>query len=64
MVESYPSELPNESAERPDKQVYWLFGYPACGKSFLGDYLSTRGLHHIDGDIGRYTDDPEIKSAF
>lgn len=34
------------------KQVLWIVGYPSAGKTFMGDYLATRGYFHIDGDQG------------
>jgi len=33
-------------------QALWFAGNPGSGKTFLGDYLATRGWHHIDGDQG------------
>ena len=42
----------------------WLAGYPAAGKTFMGDYLATRGWCHIDGDMGQSTQDPVIQEAF
>jgi len=26
----------------------------------MGDYLATRGWHHIDGDMGNQSDDPDM----
>ena len=31
-------------------RALWLAGSPGSGKTFLGDYLASRGWHHIDGD--------------
>lgn len=31
-------------------QVFFIAGYPSAGKTFMGDYLATRGWEHVDGD--------------
>jgi len=38
-----------------------MAGYPSAGKTFLGDYLATRGFQHIDGDQGGYSETAEIR---
>jgi gluconate kinase len=47
-----------------DKEILWMVGYPSAGKTFMGDYLATRGWHHIDGDMGNQTEDLAIRGAF
>lgn len=42
------------------KEVIFLAGYPAAGKTFMGDYLATRGWGHVDGDIANHTKDPAL----
>lgn len=32
-------------------QVFFIAGYPSAGKTFMGDYLATRGWEHVDGDL-------------
>ena len=39
-----------------------MCGQAGSGKTWLGDYLQTRGWHHIDGDIGIHTIDEELKA--
>jgi len=34
-----------------DKTVMWVFGHPSSGKTFFGDYLESRGVAHVDGDL-------------
>jgi hypothetical protein len=46
------------------KQVCWIAGAPTSGKTFTGDYLDTRGWHHIDGDIGAHSPDAEVRGKF
>ena len=46
------------------KEFLWICGYPCAGKTFLGDYLQTRGWHHIDGDMGNQSTDPEVKAKW
>jgi len=46
------------------QQALWLAGNPGSGKTFLGDYLATRGWHHIDGDQGNQATDPDVKERF
>lgn len=35
-----------------------------AGKTFTGDYLATRGWHHIDGDYGNQSTDPKVKEMW
>ena len=49
------------SAESKSQQLLWLVGAPGAGKTYLGDYLATRGWHHIDGDQGNSSKDPEVQ---
>jgi len=44
------------------KKVMWICGFPGAGKTFLGDYLATKGWHHIDGDMGNQSPDPEVRA--
>jgi len=46
------------------KEFMWICGLAGAGKTFLGDYLETRGWHHIDGDMGNQTTDPEVKAKW
>lgn len=46
------------------RQVVWLCGKQASGKTFAGDYLQTRGWHHVDGDLGKTSDDAAIQKAW
>ena len=46
------------------KEYIWLCGYPCSGKTFMGDYLQTRGYHHIDGDFGNQSKDPKVQQAW
>jgi len=32
-------------------QVLFIAGFPSSGKTFMGDYLATRGWEHVDGDL-------------
>jgi dephospho-CoA kinase len=34
-------------------QVVWVSGYPSTGKTFIGDYLASKGWTHVDGDAGQ-----------
>jgi adenylylsulfate kinase-like enzyme len=54
-------ETLKDEASSNKKQVIWMAGYPCAGKTFMGDYLATRGWHHIDGDQGGYSKDPIVK---
>lgn len=54
-------EIPQATEQAGQKQVVWMAGFPCAGKTFMGDYLATRGWHHIDGDQGGYSDDPTVK---
>jgi hypothetical protein len=47
-----------------EKKVMWLCGKPTAGKTFTGDYLHTRGWHHVDGDAGNQSEDPKIRAGF
>lgn len=42
----------------------WLCGDPGSGKTFLGDYLATRGWHHIDGDQGNQAKDADVQQRW
>lgn len=42
----------------------WLCGDPGSGKTFLGDYLATRGWHHVDGDQGNQTKDADVQQRW
>ena len=46
------------------QEVIYIAGYPSAGKTFLGDYLATRGWAHIDGDMGNQTKEPELRGKF
>ena len=46
------------------RQVVWLCGKQASGKTFAGDYLQTRGWHHVDGDLGKTSDDAAVQKAW
>eukprot|EP00750_Incisomonas_marina_P018160 INCI2734.1.p1 GENE.INCI2734.1~~INCI2734.1.p1 ORF type:complete len:345 (-),score=75.09 INCI2734.1:362-1396(-) len=48
------------SGDSSRPRAIWLCGDPGSGKTFLGDYLSTRGWHHIDGDQGNQSKDPSV----
>ena len=51
----------NDSQETDNnQQMLWIAGMICAGKTFLGDYLETRGYHHIEGDQGNQTKDPAI----
>mmetsp|Transcript_87005 Transcript_87005/g.246693 ORF Transcript_87005/g.246693 Transcript_87005/m.246693 type:complete len:271 (+) Transcript_87005:32-844(+) len=34
-----------------EQKVLFVAGHPSAGKTFLGDYLATRGWQHVDGDL-------------
>jgi len=34
-----------------DGQVFFIAGFPSSGKTFMGDYLASRGWEHVDGDL-------------
>jgi len=55
------SEKKQDNAESKSQQLLWLVGAPGAGKTYLGDYLATRGWHHIDGDQGNSSKDPEVQ---
>lgn len=42
----------------------WLAGHSCAGKTFIGDYLATRGYIHIDGDQGNQAKDEETKKLW
>ena len=46
------------------KEVVYIAGYPSAGKTFMGDYLATRGWAHIDGDMGNQSKDPVVMEKF
>ena len=46
------------------RQVVWLCGKQASGKTFAGDYLQTRGWHHVDGELGKTSDDAAVQKAW
>ena len=46
------------------QQCLWLVGNPGAGKTFMGDYLATRGWHHIDGDQGNQSKDPKVQEVW
>lgn len=52
----------NDSAGKND--MLWIAGQSCAGKTFLGDYLATRGYHHIDGDMGNQTTDESLKNKW
>ena len=59
--------MTSSSLRSPDLQpgqCLWLCGDPGSGKTFLGDYLATRGWHHIDGDQGNQSTDPDVKARW
>jgi len=31
-------------------RLLWVCGHPCSGKTWIGDYLESRGYKHIDGD--------------
>merc|ERR1740123_2402847 len=33
-----------------NKTLLWLCGHPCSGKTWMGDYLESRGFKHVDGD--------------
>jgi len=33
-----------------NKTVLWVCGHPCSGKTWMGDYLESRGFKHVDGD--------------
>eukprot|EP01050_Picozoa_sp_SAG11_P015443 SAG11_NODE_2003_length_3938_cov_1.717895_1_plen_272_part_00 len=45
-------------------RALWLAGNPGSGKTFLGDYLASRGWYHIDGDQGNQTEDADVKERW
>jgi hypothetical protein len=44
------------------KEIVWICGKPCAGKTFCGDYLQTKGWHHVDGDGGNQSPDPEVRT--
>ena len=52
------------SAAIGGQRALWLAGNPGSGKTFLGDYLASRGWHHIDGDQGNQTEDAGVKERW
>lgn len=47
-----------------NRKLLWIGGAPTTGKTFTGDYLATRGWHHIDGDQGITQPDPVVREKF
>jgi hypothetical protein len=46
-------------------RTVWLSGNSGAGKTFTGDYLARMaGFHHIDGDAGFFSEDPELRALF
>lgn len=45
------SPLPTSSGDKPGGKIFFIAGYPSAGKTFMGDYLATRGWGHVDGDL-------------
>lgn len=44
--------------------MIWLTGHSSAGKTFIGDYLATRGWAHVNGDEGAEANDernPHLK---
>ena len=37
---------------------------PGSGKTWFGDYLATRGWHHVDGDGGGISPDEDVKAIW
>lgn len=56
--------LKKQEGDLRSAQGIWLCGNPGSGKTFLGDYLNTRGWHHIDGDQGNQSKDPNIQQRW
>mmetsp|Transcript_13869 Transcript_13869/g.27652 ORF Transcript_13869/g.27652 Transcript_13869/m.27652 type:complete len:259 (+) Transcript_13869:103-879(+) len=50
--------------EDSQKSLIWMGGCPTTGKTFTGDYLATRGWHHIDGDGALQSPDPDVRGLF
>jgi len=47
------------------RKLLWIGGRPCSGKTFIGDYLESRGdWHHIDGDQGNQTTEPILKGKW
>ena len=46
------------------QRLIWLAGCSSAGKTFMGDYLATRGFHHIDGDMGNQMESEEMKTMW
>lgn len=46
------------------RQVVFLCGKQASGKTFAGDYLQLRGWHHVDGDMGKTSNDAAVQKAW
>lgn len=42
------------------KRVFHLSGLPNAGKTWMGDYLESRGYFHIDGDGAGQSKDPKM----
>ena len=35
----------------PGQKFFFIAGYPSAGKTWMGDYLASRGWEHVDGDL-------------
>jgi shikimate kinase len=46
------------------KQIIWICGLPGSGKTWFGDYLATRGWHHVDGDGGGISSNEDIRAIW
>jgi hypothetical protein len=64
VIQEQSSSILNEGAAKPAQRSLWLAGNPGSGKTFLGDYLASRGWHHIDGNQGNKTEDAGVKERW
>jgi|EP01047_Picozoa_sp_COSAG01_P004600 dephospho-CoA kinase len=64
VIQEQSSLIFNEGAAKPAQRSLWLAGNPGSGKTFLGDYLASRGWNHIDGDQGNQTEDADVKERW
>lgn len=53
-----------KSSPAGKQRIIWLAGASSAGKTFTGDYLATRGYHHIDGDMGNQSDAEDMKKMW
>lgn len=51
-------------SKKEKKEVMMIVGKPCSGKTFMGDFLATRGWKHVDGDQGNYNQDPKLQEVF